>query len=285
MHAKLVAMTADPSTDLYATQSVGRTTEVSSFRLDGKVAVVIGGTGVLCGNLARTFARAGARTVIVGRNRSKAAAVLERMHADGSEGTFEECDSTSREQLRTLVERVASAHGRIDVLVNGAGVNAATPFLDVSDEELDRIVATNQLAVFRSCQGFGRWFVERAEATGEGASVINIGSASGLTPLSRVFTYSMTKAAVHNLTKNLAREWGPLGIRVNVLVPGFFPAEQNRAILSPERVASILGHTPMGRFGEVDELGGAALLLASDAGRFITGSELVVDGGFQSMTI
>jgi NAD(P)-dependent dehydrogenase (short-subunit alcohol dehydrogenase family) len=100
-----------------------------------------------------------------------------------------------------------------------------------------------------------------------------------------VFTYSMTKAAVHNLTKNLAREWGPLGIRCNVVVPGFFPAEQNRKILSPERVASILSHTPMGRFGEIDELGGAALLLASDAGRFITGTELVVDGGFSSMTI
>jgi NAD(P)-dependent dehydrogenase (short-subunit alcohol dehydrogenase family) len=139
--------------------------------------------------------------------------------------------------------------------------------------------------VFRSCQEFGRWFVTRAQATGVGASIINIGSASGLTPLSRVFTYSMTKAAIHNLTKNLAREWGSLGIRVNVLVPGFFVAEQNRSILSPDRITSILGHTPMGRFGEPEDLAGAALLLASDAGRFITGTELVVDGGFHSMTI
>lgn len=273
------------TTDPYVARSLDRATDVSAFRLDGKVAVLIGGTGVLGANLARTFARAGASTVIVGRDRSKADDVLERMRSDGFEGAFEHCDSTSRDELRSLVRRVATEHGRIDVLVNGAGVNAATPFLEVSDEELDRIVAANQLAVFRSCQEFGRWFVDRARVTGEGASIINIGSASGLTPLSRVFTYSMTKAAVHNLTKNLAREWGPLGVRVNVLVPGFFPAEQNRAILSPERVASILGHTPMGRFGEVDELGGAALLLASDAGRFITGSELVVDGGFQSMTI
>jgi NAD(P)-dependent dehydrogenase (short-subunit alcohol dehydrogenase family) len=274
-------MTLDP----YAAQSRDLATDVSAFRLDGKVAVVIGGTGVLCGNLARTFARAGAQTVIVGRDQSKADSILERLRTDGFAGTFEHCDSTSRDELRSLVERVVGAHGRIDVLVNGAGVNAATPFLDVPDDELERIVSVNQFAVFRACQEFGRWFVERAHATGEGASIINIGSASALTPLSRVFTYSMTKAAIHNLSKNLAREWGPLGIRVNVLVPGFFPAEQNRAILSPERVASILGHTPMGRFGEVDELGGAALLLASDAGRFITGSELVVDGGFQSMTI
>jgi NAD(P)-dependent dehydrogenase (short-subunit alcohol dehydrogenase family) len=274
-------MTDDP----YASRSLGRTIDVSAFRLDGRVAVVIGGTGVLCGNIAETLARAGAHTVIVGRDESKADIVIERMRANGSSGSFVGCDTTSRQQLRSLVERVVASHDRIDVLVNGAGINAATPFLDVSDDELEQIVTTNQLAVFRACQEFGRYFAARAESSGVGASVINIGSASGLTPLSRVFTYSMTKAAVHNLTKNLAREWGPLGIRCNVLVPGFFPAEQNRKILSPDRVASILGHTPMARFGEVDELGGAALLLASDAGRFITGTELVVDGGFSAMTI
>ena len=109
---------------------------------------------------------------------------------------------------------------------------------------------------------------------------------AGLTPLSRVFTYSVSKAAVHNLSKNLAREWAPLGIRVNVLVPGFFPAEQNRKVLTPDRVASIMGHTPMGRFGEARELIGATLLLASDrAGAFITGTELVIDGGFNAMSI
>ena len=116
-------------------------------------------------------------------------------------------------------------------------------------------------------------------------SIINIGSASGLVPLSRVFTYSASKAAVHNLSKNLAREWAAQGVRVNILVPGFFPAEQNRKVLTPERVASILGKTPMARFGQPQELAGAALLLASEAGSFITGSELVVDGGFDAMTI
>ena len=109
---------------------------------------------------------------------------------------------------------------------------------------------------------------------------------SGLNPLSRIFTYSATKAAVHNLSKNLAREWGPHKVRVNILVPGFFPAEQNRKALTPERLALIKGHTPMGRLGDAPELVGATLLLASaSAGSFITGTELVVDGGFNAMTI
>jgi NAD(P)-dependent dehydrogenase (short-subunit alcohol dehydrogenase family) len=258
----------------------------SSFRLDGRVAVVIGGTGALCARMAWALSDAGARTVIVGRDQAKAEAALAGRDRPGKgELTFERCDVSSREELRDLVARVLTSSERIDVLVNGAGVNSATPFLDISDDEIERIVAVNQLAVMRACQEFGRYFVERAGSSGEGASIINIGSASGLTPLSRVFTYSMAKAAVHNLTRNLAREWGPLGVRCNVLVPGFFPAEQNRAILTPERVAQILGHTPLGRFGDVDELTGATLLLASDAGRFITGSEIVVDGGFSAMTI
>jgi len=249
----------------------------SSFRLDGRVAVVVGGTGALGGRIAQALAEAGARTVIVGRDRTRADAALARLRVDGAELAFEPCDATSSNELRDLVVRVLSSHG--------AGVNSATPFLEISDEEMERVVAVNQLAVMRACQEFGRYFVERARSSGEGASIVNIGSMSGLTPLSRVFTYSMTKAAVHNLTKNLAREWGPLGIRCNVLVPGFFPAEQNRAILTPERVAAIVGHTPLGRLGDVDDLAGMTLLLAADAGRFITGAELVVDGGFSAMSI
>jgi NAD(P)-dependent dehydrogenase (short-subunit alcohol dehydrogenase family) len=168
------------------------------------------------------------------------------------------------------------------VVVNGAGVNSATPFFDIPEEEFERIIKVNLQGVFLGCQVFGKYFVER----GQGGSIINLGSMSGIVPLSRVFTYSATKAAVHNLSKNLAREWAPSRVRVNTLVPGFFPAEQNRKILSPERVASILGHTPMKRFGESRELIGATLLLASDsAGGFITGSEVVVDGGYHAMTI
>jgi NAD(P)-dependent dehydrogenase (short-subunit alcohol dehydrogenase family) len=258
---------------------------VDRFDLDGRVAVVIGGTGVLGGRMTAALARAGARAVVVGRDPAKGEAAAEALRAEGGDVAFEACDVADRGRLAALVDRIIGSHGRIDVLINGAGVNSATPFLDITDDEMEMIVGINALAVFRSCQEFGRYFVGRAEAEGIGASIINVGSASGVLPLSRVFTYSMTKAAVHNLTRNLAREWGPLGIRCNVLVPGFFPAEQNRAVLTPDRVAAILGHTPLGRFGEGDELAGATLLLASDAGRFITGTELVVDGGFGAMSI
>ena len=255
------------------------------FGLGGRVAVVVGGTGVLCGRMAAGLAAAGATVVLVGRDGAKAQPTLDTIAEQGGQATFLACDATERTSLESLRDRVIQQYGRVDILINGAGVNAATPFLEVPEDELDRLIAVNLKSVFLACQVFGSYFVQRAEADGTGASIINLGSASGLTPLSRVFSYSLTKAAVHNLSQNLAREWAPLGIRVNVLVPGFLPAEQNRKVLTPERVTSILSHTPMGRFGEPDELVGATLLLASDAGRFMTGHELVVDGGFSAMTI
>ena len=122
--------------------------------------------------------------------------------------------------------------------------------MEIPEDEWDRIYEVNIKGVFLACQVFGKYFVER----GEGGSIINVGSMSGVIPLSRVFTYSTTKAAVHNLSKNLAREWAEQNIRVNTLVPGFFPAEQNKKVLTPERVGQIMGHTPMNRFGEAKEL-------------------------------
>jgi len=254
----------------------------SLFSLIDKVAVVIGGTGELCGAMAEGLAGAGAEVVLVGRNEDKAKARLAKIEAAGGRGWFHAADATRRSEIDALVAAVLDRSKRVDILVNGAGINSATPFLDITEEEFDRIVRVNLKGVFLGCQVFGRHLVE----AGHGGSIINIGSMSGLVPLSRVFTYSATKSAVHNLSLNLAREWAPHGIRVNVLVPGFFPAEQNRKILQPERITKIMGHTPMGRFGEARELIGATLLLASDsAGSFITGEELVVDGGFHAMAL
>lgn len=252
------------------------------FSLEGKTAVVIGGTGELCGAMAEGLAGAGAEVVLVGRSEAKAAARLARIEEAGGKAYFVSADVNARASLETLLETVVNRSGKVDILVNGAGVNSPTPFLEIPEEEFDRILQTNTKAVFVACQVFGAYFLEKAIP----ASIINVGSMSGVTPLSRVFTYSMTKAAVHNLSKNLAREWAPNKIRVNLLVPGFFPAEQNRKVLTEDRVAQIMGHTPMQRFGEAQELVGATLLLASnDASSFITGTELIVDGGFASMTI
>ena len=250
------------------------------FSLKGKVAVVIGGTGVLCGEMAEGFAIAGATVALIGRNAENAKTRLDKIAKGGGTAEFFSCDTTSKASLQKLLADLVAKFGKVDILMNGAGVNSATPFFDITEEEFEKIIAVNLKGLVLACQVFGKHMVERASG-----SIINIGSASGLNPLSRVFTYSASKAAVHNISKNLAREWATQGVRVNVLVPGFFPAEQNRKILNPERVATIMGKTPMKRFGEAHELVGATLLLASDAGSFITGTELFVDGGFDAMTI
>lgn len=249
--------------------------------MEGKVAVVLGGTGELCGMMAEGMAAAGALTVLVGRSEEKAKARMEKIASFGGKSAFEPCEVDNKAALENLLKTVLEKHGKVDILVNGAGTNSATPFLDIPEEEFDRIMSVNVKGMFLACQVFGRYFLEN----GVKARIINLGSESALTPLSRVFTYSASKAAVHSLSKNLAREWAPAGIRVNTLVPGFFPAEQNRNILSPDRVASIMNHTPMRRFGEAEELIGATLLMAADAGSFMTGAEIVVDGGYNAMTI
>jgi NAD(P)-dependent dehydrogenase (short-subunit alcohol dehydrogenase family) len=253
----------------------------SVFSLEGKVAVVIGGTGELCGAMAEGLAAAGAVTVLVGRSEEKAAARIAKIEAAGGKAYFEKVDVNSKASIAGLLDAVLEKSGKVDILVNGAGVNSPTPIFDIEEEEFDNILNTNLKAVLFASQIFGKYLVER----GEGGSIINVGSMSGIIPLSRVFTYSATKAAVHNLSKNLAREWAESKVRVNTIVPGFFPAEQNKKVLTPERVASIMGHTPANRFGEAHELIGATLLLASEASSFMNGAELVVDGGYASMTI
>jgi NAD(P)-dependent dehydrogenase (short-subunit alcohol dehydrogenase family) len=251
------------------------------FSLDGKTAVVIGGTGELCGAMAECLAGAGAEVVLVGRNEQKAEVRLATIHAAGGSACFVAADVASRDSLEALLATVVERSGKCDILVNGAGINSPTPFLEVSEEEFDAIYETNAKAVFVACQVFGKYFLDNNIE----ASIINVGSMSGVIPLSRVFSYSMSKAAVHNISKNLAREWATKGIRVNTIVPGFFPAEQNRKVLTEERVGQIMGHTPMRRFGEAQELAGATLLLASNAGSFMTGTEILVDGGYAAMTI
>jgi NAD(P)-dependent dehydrogenase (short-subunit alcohol dehydrogenase family) len=252
------------------------------FGLDGLTAIVIGGTGTLGGSFCDALAAAGAHVLVVGRNAEHGSDRVRAIQHLGGSAEYFACDATSREELDALVNHLKANDRKAHILVNGAGVNSPTPFLDIGEEEWERILNVNLRGVRLACQVIGRYMLERKTT----ASIINIASVSAGPPLSRVFTYSLTKAAVVNLTQNLAREWATQGIRVNALSPGFFPAEQNRKVLTPDRVENIMRHTPMGRFGEPSELAGAMLLLASPrAGSFLTGQNLTVDGGFTATTI
>ncbi|MBM81698.1 MAG: gluconate 5-dehydrogenase [Planctomycetaceae bacterium] len=254
------------------------------FGLTGKTAVVIGGTGVLGGAISEALAGAGAHTIVVGRTLKEdedGKSILDRIAAQGGSAEFFQADSTQADDLNKLLDHLKSNDRCCDVLVNGPGKNAATPFVEISSEEWDDIFNVNLSSIRLACQILGAYMVQK-----EHGSIINITSVSSELPLSRVFTYSATKAALLNLTRNLAREWAPKGVRVNALSPGFFPAEQNRKVLTKERVASIMEHSPIDRFGSPEELAGAVLLMAAPkASSFLVGANIIVDGGFTAMTI
>ncbi len=252
------------------------------FNLSGKTAVVIGGNSVLGGSMAVALGSYGAKVAIVGRNMEKASAVCEKIREAGGNAQTFQADATKEEDLNQVLADELTWSGSVDVLMNCPGMNSATPFFELSMEEWDAIMDVNLKSVVLATQIFGKQMIDQ----GKGGSIINISSVSSDPPLSRVFTYSASKAAINNVTKFLARELAPHKIRVNAIIPGFFPAEQNRKILSPERVQSIMAHTPFNRFGEPEELQGAAVWLASDkASGFVTGALIRVDGGFGAMTI
>jgi NAD(P)-dependent dehydrogenase (short-subunit alcohol dehydrogenase family) len=252
------------------------------FSLEGEVAVVIGGGGVLAGAMAEGLAAAGARLTIAGRTQEHADSRANSIVSHGGEAFGIQCDVTSKADIQRVLDRTLERFGKVDILVNAAGINSATPFFDISEEEWHRILDIDLTGVFFACQIFGKAMVD----AGRGGCIINISSASAGPPLSRVLTYAVAKAGVNQITHFLAREFAPHKIRVNAILPGFFPAEQNRKVLTPDRVASIMAHTPMKRFGEAEELIGATVYLASrKASSFVTGSILRVDGGFLSMTI
>ncbi len=265
------------------------------FDLSGEVAVVIGATGALGGAIASGLAAAGARVAVLGRNAERGAACVKRIQDTGGDTRFFHADAMSRESLGRARGEIQEAFGFSSILVNAAGgndpkvtVTADRPFERIAVADWRENFDLNLIGgVLLPCQEFGPAMLEKGRG-----SIINIGSASAGVPLSRVAAYSASKAAVVNLTQFLAREWAPRNVRVNFITPGFFPAEQNRRLLFNEdgsptaRTASILGHTPMGRFGSAAELIGAAVFLASPrASGFVTGAEVRVDGGFLAQTI
>lgn len=251
------------------------------FGLEGKVAALTGAGGHLVGELARGLGRAGVKVALLDRDLASVERLSAELRAGGAEAIAIEADVREPSQLRDALEVLLEAFGSLQFVVNGAGINAPTPFLEIPLEEWDTILAVQLTGTMLSCQVFGGYLV------GEGAgAIVNITSASAGPPLSKAFTYSVAKAGIKNLTQNLAREWALDGVRVNALRPGFFPTEWNRKnFITPEREVAILGHTPLRRFGEPSELVGAVLWLLSDAASFVTGAEIAVDGGFSAMTI
>jgi NAD(P)-dependent dehydrogenase (short-subunit alcohol dehydrogenase family) len=265
------------------------------FDLTDQACVVIGGTGTLGGALAEALAGQGARVAIVGRNVERGNERVQTIERAGGQALFQEADARDVESLQHARDAIAERYGSPSVLLNSAGGNRPDATLAPGGRFCDLPLAAwrdvfdlNLVGgVLLPCQVFGQAMIEAKKG-----SIINIASMSGMTPLSRVVAYSAAKAAVLNLTQFLAREWAQSGVRVNAISPGFFPAEQNRALLfTPdggytERGRQIIGHTPMARFGNPEELAGAAIWLASPrASSFVTGHNVVVDGGFSAMTI
>lgn len=251
------------------------------FGLQGKSVAITGGAGLLCGEMASALAKAGCKVLILDRNPELTEKKVQEIRSAGGTAIAKVIDVTKKSEYEAALALCLKEFGSADVLINGAGINAPTPFMEIKEEEWDSIMAVQLKGVVFGCQVFGAHMLSKGKG-----SIINISSASAGPPLSKAFTYSVAKAGVYNLTQNLAREWGTKGVRVNALRPGFFPTEWSRKnFITAEREGQILGHTPMKRYGEANELVGAVLWLAGEASSFVTGSLVTIDGGFTAQTI
>lgn len=268
-----------------------------TFSLKDRTALVVGGCGVLGSAIATALAEAGATVIVTSRDKAKASAHAGKLARPGRGLFGEGMEPSDPQSVADGLDRIETSHGPVSILVNAAGgnrkeatVSPGAPFFDLSAEALRGVLDTNLFAgTIIPSQVVGK----RMAAGGTACSIINIASVSALRPLTNVGGYGAAKAAVCNLTQWLAVYFARdlrVPVRVNAIVPGFFLTEQNRFLLTREeggltpRGDSIIAHTPMGRFGEPDELGGAAVWLASDASRFVTGAIIPVDGGFTAFS-
>jgi NAD(P)-dependent dehydrogenase (short-subunit alcohol dehydrogenase family) len=254
---------------------------LKDFSIEGKVLIFTGGAGHIVGELVNSFAKQGAQCISTDLRPEKLELQQEALKKDGINIEILAFDVTDKNSWQELLETVTAKHKKIDGLINGAGINAPSNFFDVDVEVFRKIVDVNLVGTLMGCQTIGKLMIDQGNG-----SIVNISSTAAAPPLSKAFAYSASKAGVTNLTMNIAREFGETGVRVNSLRPGFFPTEWNKKnFLSEERINSILNHTPMKRFGEPKELVGAVQWLLSDASEFVTGAEIVVDGGFACQTI
>ena len=244
--------------------------------LTGKVAVVIGGSSGIGRTIARGLAEAGADVVPSARRTELVNLAADEIESLGRRSLRVSCDVADRGSLEKVLQASVESLGSVDILVNAAGFNQRAPTLDFPDAEWDRLLDTNLTGTLRACQVFGRHMIERGCGR-----IINIASIGSFLALYEVAAYCASKAGVASLTKSLAIEWARHGICVNAIVPGYFrtPLSEKLVIGTP-RGQEILTRTPMKRFGELDELIGAAIFLASDAASFVTGTLLAVDGGY-----
>jgi NAD(P)-dependent dehydrogenase (short-subunit alcohol dehydrogenase family) len=244
--------------------------------LSGRTAVVVGGTTGIGRALTLGLAQAGADVVPTSRRKDvvdEAAALVE---ASGRRTLRVTTDVADEASITYLLAAAIEAFGKVDILVNCAGRTKRTPTLDLSDEEWNGILETNLTGTLRTCRVFGRHMIERRYGR-----IVNIASLTSFVSMMEVAAYSASKAAVASLTKSLAVEWSRHGVMVNAIAPGVFRTALNQNLLdTTPRGQELLMRTPMGRFGKVEELAGAAVFLASDAASFVTGHMLVVDGGF-----
>lgn len=248
----------------------------SPLELGGKVAVVVGGTSGIGRAIAHGFAQAGADVIPTSRREEQVEAAAGEIEGFGRRALRVTSDVSDRASLEHVLDEAIGAFGKVDILVNSAGRTKRAPTVDFSEADWNDIIDTNLTGTLRACQVFGRHMLER-----ESGSIINIASLSTFVALHEVAAYSASKAAVGSLTKSLAVEWSSRGVRVNAIAPGVFRTALNTKLLDEtERGREFLLRTPMRRFGNVEELAGAAIFLASDAASFVTGEILAVDGGF-----